>query len=119
ELRRQADIFLDIVDLQTKIGRDPTERPAREPRDARDQRQHTPQFLQRGSAPPRSPVPAGTEDEDFEECSAAMAEPRRNCARCPRLLACREIWRAREPEWFNAPVPSFGSPDARVLIVGL
>ena len=29
ELRRQADIFLDIVELQTKIGRDPSERPAR------------------------------------------------------------------------------------------
>lgn len=27
--------------------------------------------------------------------------------------------RAREPDWFNAPVPSFGDPDAAVLIVGL
>ncbi|GAB1715906.1 MAG: Uracil-DNA glycosylase superfamily [Nitrobacter sp.] len=27
--------------------------------------------------------------------------------------------RAREPGWFNAPVPSFGSPDAALLIVGL
>ena len=26
ELRRQADKFLDIVELQTKIGRDPSER---------------------------------------------------------------------------------------------
>ncbi len=25
----------------------------------------------------------------------------------------------REPSWFNAPVPPFGSPDARLLIVGL
>ena len=31
ELRRQADIFLDIVELQPKIGRDPSERPPREP----------------------------------------------------------------------------------------
>jgi uncharacterized LabA/DUF88 family protein len=30
ELRRQADIFLDIVGLQPKIGRDPAERAARE-----------------------------------------------------------------------------------------
>src|SRR5262249_46935075 len=29
ELRRQADIFLDIVELQPKIGRDPAERAAR------------------------------------------------------------------------------------------
>ena len=31
----------------------------------------------------------------------------------------RETWRAREPSWFNAPVPSFGPLDARLLIVGL
>src|SRR5207249_486732 len=29
ELRRQADVFLDIVELQPKIGRDPAERAAR------------------------------------------------------------------------------------------
>src|SRR3972149_968096 len=33
ELRRQADIFLDIVELQPKIGRDPTERAERAPRE--------------------------------------------------------------------------------------
>src|SRR5471030_675115 len=48
-----------------------------------------------------------------------MAEPGRNCPRCPRLMAFRETWRSREPNWFNAPVPSFGPNDARVLIVGL
>jgi uncharacterized LabA/DUF88 family protein len=31
ELRRQADIFIDLTDLQSKIGRDPAERPARDP----------------------------------------------------------------------------------------
>ena len=31
ELRRQADVFIDLRDLQSKIGRDPAERPAREP----------------------------------------------------------------------------------------
>ena len=46
-------------------------------------------------------------------------KPGRNCPRCPRLAAFRTTWRAREPEWFNAPVPSFGSLDARLLIVGL
>ena len=43
----------------------------------------------------------------------------RDCPRCPRLVAFRETWRAREPDWFNAPVPSFGPLDARLLIVGL
>jgi uracil-DNA glycosylase family 4 len=42
-----------------------------------------------------------------------------DCPRCPRLVAFRETWRAREPEWFNAPVPSFGPLKARLLIVGL
>src|SRR3979411_536932 len=33
ELRREADVFIDLVELKTKIGRDPSERPApREPR---------------------------------------------------------------------------------------
>jgi uncharacterized LabA/DUF88 family protein len=69
ELRRQADIFLDIVELQGKIGRDPGERsdrPPREPREAREPRErHTPQFLQRGPAPSRAQ--AGTAEDDFEE----------------------------------------------------
>jgi uracil-DNA glycosylase family 4 len=43
----------------------------------------------------------------------------RDCPRCPRLVAFRETWREREPTWFNAPVPSFGPLDARLLIVGL
>ena len=46
-------------------------------------------------------------------------KPGRDCPRCPRLVAFRKNWRATEPTWFNAPVPSFGPPGARVLIVGL
>jgi uncharacterized LabA/DUF88 family protein len=29
ELRRQADVFTDLVELQSKLGRDPSERPRR------------------------------------------------------------------------------------------
>jgi uracil-DNA glycosylase family 4 len=43
----------------------------------------------------------------------------RDCPRCPRLVAFRETWRARQPIWHNAPVPSFGPATARLLIVGL
>src|SRR6185437_14947884 len=50
---------------------------------------------------------------------ARASEPGRDCPRCPRLVAFREEWRGREPSWFNAPVPAFGSVDARLLIVGL
>jgi uracil-DNA glycosylase family 4 len=38
---------------------------------------------------------------------------------CPRLKDFRDRWRAKEPSWFNAPVPSFGNAEARLLIVGL
>jgi uracil-DNA glycosylase family 4 len=46
-------------------------------------------------------------------------EPGRNCPLCPRLLAFRDAARAREPDWFNSPVPSFGDLNSRLLIVGL
>lgn len=49
----------------------------------------------------------------------APAEPPHDCPLCPRLVAFREEWRAREPAWHNAPVPSFGPQDGRLLIVGL
>src|SRR4051812_1840967 len=40
ELRRQADVFTDLMELQSKLGRDPSERPA-----PREPRHHSPQFL--------------------------------------------------------------------------
>ena len=46
ELRRQADEFIDIIGLQSKIGRDPGERSARELRENRALR-HAPQFVKR------------------------------------------------------------------------
>jgi uracil-DNA glycosylase len=46
-------------------------------------------------------------------------EPSPDCPLCPRLLGFRQSQRAREPSWFNAPVPSFGPRNARLLIVGL
>ena len=46
-------------------------------------------------------------------------EPDRNCPLCPRLAGFRAEARAREPHWFNAPVPSFGDPAAALVIVGL
>ncbi|MGL4286294.1 MAG: uracil-DNA glycosylase family protein, partial [Phreatobacter sp.] len=46
-------------------------------------------------------------------------DPGRNCPLCPRLVAFREKQRAAHADWHNAPVPSFGTDDARLLIVGL
>jgi uracil-DNA glycosylase len=47
------------------------------------------------------------------------AGPPRDCQICPRLAQYRADNRAEHPEWSNAPVASFGDPDARLLIVGL
>ena len=51
--------------------------------------------------------------------AAVEAEPPRDCPLCPRLVAFRHQWRAKEPDWFNAPVHAFGPLDARLLVVGL
>jgi uracil-DNA glycosylase family 4 len=46
-------------------------------------------------------------------------EPAPDCPLCPRLKAFRDVQREQHPDWFNSPVPSFGDPEARLLIVGL
>jgi hypothetical protein len=53
-------VFTDLVELQSKLGRDPSERPA--PREPREPRHHAPQFLQRAT----TMAPRGA-DDDFEE----------------------------------------------------
>lgn len=71
--------------------------------------------------------PDGRPEEAFLPEAARLAqgrvhgrrEPVRECSICPRLAAFREEWRAREPAWHNAPVPTFGAADPRLLIVGL
>ncbi len=50
---------------------------------------------------------------------ASTPEPHRDCPLCPRLVDYRTANRQAHPDWFNGPAPSFGAPDARLLIVGL
>ena len=50
---------------------------------------------------------------------APGACPPADCSLCPRLAEYRQANRAAHADWFNAPVPSFGRLDARLLIVGL
>jgi uracil-DNA glycosylase len=45
--------------------------------------------------------------------------PPHDCGRCPRLALFRTEQCRAFPDWFNGPVPSFGSQEARLLIVGL
>jgi uracil-DNA glycosylase len=49
----------------------------------------------------------------------AHEAPQRDCALCPRLVAFRGAQRQAHPDWFNAPVPSFGAAAPELLIVGL
>ena len=55
--------------------------------------------------PPESPTPA--------------TEAPRDCPLCPRLVAYRHALRAEYPDWWNAPVPNWGDPDAWLAICGL
>jgi uracil-DNA glycosylase family 4 len=47
------------------------------------------------------------------------------CRRCPRLVAWRElvarekVARFRDESYWGKPVPGFGDPDARILLLGL
>jgi uracil-DNA glycosylase family 4 len=47
------------------------------------------------------------------------AEAPRDCPRCPRLVTLRGELRSKHPDWWNAPVPAFGDPNAWLAIVGL
>jgi uracil-DNA glycosylase len=53
------------------------------------------------------------------ETGPAAEGPPPDCPRCTRLAEFRRHNREKFPEFFNDPVPSFGSIEARLLIVGL
>ncbi len=57
-----------------------------------------------------------------------MTEPKRpvagvaydpDCTRCPRLAAFLRETRRQYPDYWARPVPSFGDPDAKLVVVGL
>jgi uracil-DNA glycosylase family 4 len=50
---------------------------------------------------------------------AAPPEAPHDCPLCPRLVAYRAENASQHPDWWNAPAPSFGDPNARLLVVGL
>ena len=51
--------------------------------------------------------------------STTAEAPGRDCPLCPRLAAFRSAQRIAHPDWFNAPVPSFGDPAPQLLVIGL
>jgi uracil-DNA glycosylase family 4 len=48
-----------------------------------------------------------------------LTQPPRDCPLCPRLVAFREEARRLHPDWHNNPVPYWGDPTARLIIIGL
>jgi len=50
---------------------------------------------------------------------SGFSEPSKNCNLCPRLAGFRDKNRHAFPDKHNAPVSSFGSIDAPMLVVGL
>lgn len=62
-------------------------------------------MLAHAATPVPSPVP--------------QAEAPRDCPLCPRLVSLRHACRDEYPEWWNAPVPAWGDPDAWLAVVGM
>jgi uracil-DNA glycosylase len=60
-----------------------------------------------------------TGDAPSAFAGASAALPSSDCGLCPRLAAFRAMQRAAHPDWFNAPVPSFGDENPVLVIVGL
>ncbi|MBV7256847.1 uracil-DNA glycosylase [Pacificimonas sp. WHA3] len=50
---------------------------------------------------------------------ADIPQPPLDCRICPRLAAFLDEQRAAHPDWFNAPVPGWGDPNAWLCFVGL
>jgi uracil-DNA glycosylase len=69
--------------------------------------------------PPALPADLTPEVLGSGEQDPVDLEVGRDCPRCPRLVAFRHALRKKQPDWHNAPVPSFGAVTARLLIVGL
>jgi uracil-DNA glycosylase family 4 len=69
----------------------------------------------------RSPTIAGIVPDDLARVRRDVV----SCERCPRLREwCREVARTRvkrfrDEEYWGRPVPGFGDPRARLLVVGL
>jgi len=59
------------------------------------------------------------------EALAVLRDEIVGCRRCPRLVAWREqvaqekVARYRDEPYWGRPLPGFGDPDARILLVGL
>ncbi len=71
--------------------------------------------------PPSDPSRRARAARDLESLDAAIV----GCRACPRLVAWREeqarvkVARFRDEDYWARPLPGFGDPGARILLVGL
>jgi len=71
--------------------------------------------------PTTDPIAAARAAGDLPDLDATIT----GCFACPRLVAWREdqartkVARHRDETYWGRPVPGFGEPDARILLVGL
>ena len=69
--------------------------------------------------------PSGAPDGDAAATLAAIEAEVIECRRCPRLVEWRErvarekVARFRDEVYWGRPVPGFGDPGARILLLGL
>ena len=74
---------------------------------------------------PAPRVPAPSASPERSAALAALTAEIVECRRCPRLVAWREtvarhkVARFRDETYWGRPVPGFGDPAARILVVGL
>jgi uracil-DNA glycosylase family 4 len=77
------------------------------------------------TTPPRTPLPPDPQSADLAPDLTVLSAAITQCRACPRLVAWREevaeVKRAAfaEEEYWGRPVPGFGDPAARVLVLGL
>jgi len=78
---------------------------------------HVRSFTRSGNGPP---IKSGvTKPFPFLQTNPLpKSEAPHDCRRCSRLVELRKNLR-KKPDWWNAPVPAFGDPDAWLAIVGL
>ena len=120
ELRRQADIFTDIVTLQGKIGRDPAERAAREARV--DRAMNASRAIRRNSCsgrqcrkkPARAPAPKTTTSKISQiQCRTPRPSPDAT------VRAARGWWRsAKNGATRSLPGSTHRSPPSGRLMRG-
>ena len=57
--------------------------------------------------------------QDTSGPAAPAGQPGPDCPLCPRLVALRHANRTAWPDWHNAPVPSWGPREARIMVLGM